>query len=514
MPSHLCLSIRFLLSEFHGRREQHSPEWPPSPLRLFQSLVASAAARSRGRQFPPSLRQALHWLEEQAPPEVVAPAARAAAGFCLSVPNNSMDVVAAAWSRGNVSDSDPATHRTMKPVRPTRLLEDGEVHYLWLLQEGLSSAEGDPVECLRELARGVVALGWGVDLVVAHGRVLSEDDACALPGERWLPIVAPAEAGLRVPVKGTLEDLGRRHAGFLERVRDDVFRSPPPLTAYRLVEYRRATDPAPRAVGAFSLLKLDASGFRAFHTPRRALTVAGMVRHATKQAATASGRPHDWINRFVLGHSNSSGGEGREVRHVPVGPRRFAFLPVPSIEGRGQSKPRVVGDVRRVFLSCYADDCAEELAWARRTLSGCELIDEASKQPVALLNLLPASDRMVTLYTSAAATWATVTPVVLPGFAGRRGRKVEELLRESILQAGFSQAMADCAELDWRGVGFWPGADLPSHYGVPRHIARFPRCHVRITWRDSAGAPIPVPGPICLGGGRFFGIGLFAPMDP
>jgi CRISPR-associated protein Csb2 len=40
MPSYLCLSAIFLDAEFHGRRDGGEPEWPPSPLRLFQALVA------------------------------------------------------------------------------------------------------------------------------------------------------------------------------------------------------------------------------------------------------------------------------------------------------------------------------------------------------------------------------------------------------------------------------------------------------------------------------------------
>ena len=47
MPAHLCLSVTFLDGEFHGRRDGGESEWPPSPLRLFQALVATAAARWR-----------------------------------------------------------------------------------------------------------------------------------------------------------------------------------------------------------------------------------------------------------------------------------------------------------------------------------------------------------------------------------------------------------------------------------------------------------------------------------
>ncbi|WP_409194161.1 type I-U CRISPR-associated protein Csb2, partial [Accumulibacter sp.] len=38
MPRALLIAVRFHDGRFHGR-----PEWPPSPARLFQALVAAAA---------------------------------------------------------------------------------------------------------------------------------------------------------------------------------------------------------------------------------------------------------------------------------------------------------------------------------------------------------------------------------------------------------------------------------------------------------------------------------------
>ena len=47
MSEFLCISIRFLDREFHGRNESGEAEWPPSPLRLFEALIAAAAAKNR-----------------------------------------------------------------------------------------------------------------------------------------------------------------------------------------------------------------------------------------------------------------------------------------------------------------------------------------------------------------------------------------------------------------------------------------------------------------------------------
>ena len=255
------------------------------------------------------------------------------------------------------------------------------------------------------------------------------------------------------------------------------------------------------------------------------------MRHAAKRAAQHAGWSESKINAFILGH-----GESKDAsEHITVGPRRFAYLPLPSIEGRGEGKALVVGTVRRGMLTAFGDDCEEEITWACRAVSGQELIDENKNQPpVALLSLLPATDKIVRRYTQPAASWATVTPVVLPGYDDpahyrrrlKQGIRAEEqkqlltrlndridgLLRKAITQAGFSQVLADHAELEWRKVGFWPGADLADRYGVPDHLRRFPRFHVRLSWRDAHHRPLQVGGPVCIGGGRFFGIGLFAAL--
>ena len=119
-----CVSITLLQPTFHGRRDRGEPEWPPSPLRVFQALVAAAAARWGERDRLVTAAPALRWLGSLAPPEIIAPPAVPGSSYAISVPNNAMDVVAAAWSRGNTTgkDAQPATHRTMKTVRPIRLV--------------------------------------------------------------------------------------------------------------------------------------------------------------------------------------------------------------------------------------------------------------------------------------------------------------------------------------------------------------------------------------------------------
>lgn len=535
MPDHLCISVRFLNGAFHGRADQGEPEWPPSPLRLFQALVAASAARWNERRAINHAAPTLRWFETLPPPQIVAPATvqEAATGYRLYVPDNVGDLVGAAWSRGR--DASIADYRTEKAVRPTRIADDeAALHYLW----PLGSTAGDfeqHRETLRTAARSITHLGWGIDLVVAEVSILSEADVAQLPGHRWSPADDGAASAFRVPCTGTLDELSRRHHAFLNRLHGDAFAPVPPLATYTLAHYRSDSE-APRAPYAvFALRQLDDSGYRAFDPVRRGLHVAGMLRHTASQPELA--RSLGWsdteVARLVLGH-----GEARGEKHHPVGGPRFALMPLPSIEWRGDEQKHSVGGIRRVLVSALGSADRESFNRFVRQLNGQELIDAKSKEPAAVLVRQTGADSVAHRYIQESTTWASVTPVILPGYDDPRklrkrlsaanappltaeeknelvrklDARVEHLLRKAIVQAGFPEALARHAELEWRSTGFWPGADLVSRYAVPDQHRRFRRLHVRITWRSSDGQPLKVAGPICLGGGKHTGLGLFAAL--
>jgi CRISPR-associated protein Csb2 len=427
MSSFFCVNIRFLGGEFHGRADGGEPEWPPTPLRLFQALVAAASARWRNGVFPDYAKSALSWLERQSAPFVIAPSTTEGTPYRPSVPNNAMDKVARAWMGGNYSnsgDANPATHKSLKTVRPTRLVvkddESGTLHYLYPVTD--CDAEFKKYrEILFSATRSITHLGWGVDMVAANATVITEEEAGNLSGERWRPVEDLSAAGYRVPVKGTLDALISRHEAFLNRISRDergkeFFTPVPPLAAYRIVGYRLATDPLRRPFVAFSLLKPDGHGFRAFDAVRRTMVVAGMMRSVASAVAKTSGWSEQKIANVILGH-----GEALGEPHRPVEGPRLAYLPVPSIEPRGEGRANVVGAVRRVLVTTFTENCREEIDWAARMLSGGNLVAEQDHEVRAILTRISSKDPMVVRYVRPAATWATVTPVILPGYDDSRG---------------------------------------------------------------------------------------------
>jgi CRISPR-associated protein Csb2 len=494
MPSWLRLSVTFLdpVPAFHGRGDAGEPEWPPSPLRVFQALVAAAACRWREAQFQERARPALEWLQRQDAPLVIAPLHHVGAAVRLAVPNNDLDVVATAWAKRQEPKKQPSELKTMKPVRPTRMVNGNVIHYLWSLDD----ADADFMkhrETLSASARSMTHLGWGIDMVAADAAAISEADAEKLPGECWRPVEDSSAKGCRVPTAGTLDALIQRHEAFLNRLGPNSFNPVPRLSAFRLVGYRRTTDVPGRPHVALKLLHpvLDRP---AWFSATRANWVAAMARHAT--ANGAEHQPQDWVESYVHGHRSTK--EDTKPR--------FSYLPLPTIEHRREGG-RVVGGIGRVIIAELVQASASCLSWARQMLPGQFLIDPESAERRAMLAPLNESDWVLRQFTNSSNTWATVTPVVLPGSDGGKFRKGEKLFFKALRHAGYSPDAL--VELEFRNVSFWPGGDLALKFQRPDYLknGHWSVYHVRLQWKQ------PIKGPLAIGAGRHCGLGVFAALN-
>lgn len=538
MTEFFCINVEFLHGSFHGRGADGEPAWPPSPLRLFQALISAAAGHDNERRRVESAAPALKWLETQPAPRILAPRSRLAQPFRLYVPNNTGDLVAGAWSRG--SDSSIAKYRTEKDVHSRQLCDSNIVHYLWKIPEDASARQH--ATSLFPIVRSISHLGWGIDMVAADAGLLSDDAAAELSGERFEPVDGRTGLDVPVPVPGTFDAVARRYAESLGRLSEqdggNVFVPVTPLTTFRRAAYRTASQLQVPATASFALCPVERetnARFQAYDPVSQGAAVAGMIRHilADPKFHEQLGWNEDRLP-FLHGHGESADGNRS---HQPTSGPRLAILPLPSLEFRGEQRGNTVGPIRRVLLTVMRGEDTRALREVEALLGGRELIPESGTEK-AMLQPLP-QDQMVNSYTRQATTWATVTPVVLPGFddpGGLRKRlrknaepkltsaekkklirklddRTEALLRKAIEHAGFYPELARYASLEWRGTGYLQGLSMARKYFVPDHLQRFRRVHVRVTWRDAAGQAISVPGPICIGGGRHFGLGLFIPSQ-
>ncbi len=504
MSDYLCISVLFLDPRFHGRGDGGDPEWPPSPLRLFQALIA-ANADLLDDGGP--LVSALDWLEAQPPPFIVAPRAQPGEPYRLSVPNNAMDLVGKAWSRGNYfgsGDSNPATHRSMKTIRPTQMVGDDMVSYLWKSDDKASSAD-KIVAVLAKAARRLVALGWGIDLAVGKAQRVSTSDLDGLTGhtnEVWKPSPAAGMTALRTPIKGTRQALSQRYESFISRITDSGFIPTTPLAHFAITEYRRDSDPVGRPVALFELRDDDDAFYR--HPQSKLMHIAGMVRHLAIQLmdkAPPRDVPENWVDTYVAGH----------MRDNAVDHRQFSYLPMPSL-GHRHADP----GIRRVMIAAPLGDDALLDHLATR-LAGQRLVAErgdefAGRTPPVLIKVH--QDKVAQHYLRPANRWASFTPVILPGHDDHKPQKTAELIERSLRQAGIVQP----CRYEYSAFSRFPKAlsahkydrqKRPAGYLRPDHLQSLTAVHLTLTFDND----VKVPGPLVIGAGRHCGFGLMAGID-
>lgn len=475
--NHLRISVTFLDLLFHGRGDT-DPEWPPSPMRLFQALLAGSKSGCRRREWSDAKAEAFRWLEAASPPVVVAPEATVAKGYGFFVPTNDAD-----------NKPDRQGRLTTKVARPHRLTRKGAVHYIWAIRPG-DHRTRTWARTLSAEARHLLALGWGIDHVVGNGAIASDRDVAALSGRRWLPWRGRGGATRtwRVPVAGSLEELEAVYDSFCARVdaAEGLYRPERALRAYGIVEYLSGNIVPPRAFAAFELP--EGTALR----PERVAQAAAMLR------SLACRRAESDTHEFPGGDKAYVAGHVRDAQDSQGTPARFSYLPLPSIGHRHAD-----GMIRRLLVAEPFGGDGLQAEWAKRRLLNSRLRDPKGDDRGLLEEpWRDSSRRVIGLYANESRHWCSVTPVVLPGFDDANRFKAERLLLKATTQAGIPSGIVEALTL--RKAPFYAGAVHPRQYFAPDYIRLFSRWHVAIRFRE------PICGPLAIGAGRHVGLGLFA----
>jgi CRISPR-associated protein Csb2 len=456
------LEATFLTGTYGGT------EWPPAPFRLLQAIVAGCRSAAVS---------GLDWLEQQSPPFILATELPESVRFVRFIPNN----------------VDPCKPREATSRREiVHRCIDQSVRYCYPLCTG---ADREVAGQVIAAAAQVHTLGTGQDMCTVRGMVVSDAPQSSPPILLWLPaddvasgIRTSATVLLRVPKAGSLRSLEQRFAAFQRRLYagDEGFGRPVLAPAeHRVVAYRPNGE-HPRT--ALATLRLAEQGnvqvLRRFR-PDDAVVVAGMLRHAAMRIA----------QRYVPELGDFAAGYGPESDPD----NRMSWVPLPSV-----GSPHADGLIRRALWLGRACD-AEQVATLASALppDGIDLVDEhtgecaASAVPVA-----GDEEPVLRHYLDRAKEWVSVTPVVLPGdYGGGDLRVMTKLLYKAVRESGIDPGLIDGAEFSKHG--FVRQAVRVGEVRLKAWKARnLILYHIRLTFRS------PVRGPIVLGRGRHYGLGL------
>jgi CRISPR-associated protein Csb2 len=493
----LLLSIRLLDERFHGLTDNgERTDWPPSCFRLFQAIVAGNA---RGELIPPEVGEALAWLEALPPPVIIVPASRKGRVTLTYVLNNNED-----------------RSRTQKFIRPTLLAGDRLIEFAWRYDSSESEAR-QHASVLLGAVRHIRAFGWGIDLAIGHGVIRERLPEALRPRIGYFPRDHADAPGIeiRVPTVGSMESLTecfRQYSGRFESSDSTFLESSGPL--YQSWPYT-AGIPHPHAV--FKLL--DGNDDTVTYPQSKLVHIAGMVRHLAIETMKKNpprdlrGRtPDEWVDSYVAGH------QSKENRDPGTQHTQFSYVPLQSI-----GNPNTDPGVRRVMLVAPIgdEDWLEHLA---RHLDGALLkpLPNTTLPPDTRLERIDdrRKDGVRDAYLRASSTWASVTPVILPGHDDRKPEKTRSLIRKALQQSGVEQPCA----FDWSAFSHFrkmlpahkyrkdpsdPSKKILINYIRPTHLLDQTAVHLVLTFAND----VEISGPLTLGAGRHCGFGLMAAID-
>lgn len=515
MSRALLLSIRFHDGRYHG-----APEWPPSPARLFQALVAGAA---QGKTLAPASRNALAWLEQLAPPVIAAPARHQGRGYRNYVPNNDLDAVG----------GDPrrvAEIRAPKLIRP--LLFDAEMPllYAWPFDAGEEHAG-----TILAMAERLYQLGRGVDMAWAFGEIIEESELDGRLRTHGGVIYRPSRGGegkpLLCPQRGSLESLERRFAETSRRFAT--------IKSGRQMQQLFSQAPKPRFASMaydsppqrflFELREASAdSPFAPWPLVQAFQLVENLRDQAAKRLTQAIPQNAAVIERVFVGRGATEADKAERIR----------IIPLPSTGFHHVSRA-----IRRVLVE-VPPNCplpADDVTWAFSGLAVSERIDQGTGEVQETRLVLAADNSMLRHYGIGIGEkfcfWRTVTPAALPEKAGRRRIDPRELQRELASASGrtvaeFKVAKSSRERVAEENRAVAAAVQALRHAGMTARpetvrVQREPfegrgaraeafapntRFAKERLWHIDIAFAEPQRGPLVIGDGRYLGLGVMAPV--
>jgi len=465
-------------------------EWPPSPMRLFQALLAGACLGRAGAAEGDLVT--LRWLAGLGDPMIAAPPEMVrGARHMIFMASNDLDAI------GGQIPRIAEIRESKKVIHPYLFGRDGIFLFVW----PLGTAETGRVAAVADLAGSLYQFGRGVDMAWSSAALLGAESLAerlrVLGSQVWFPGASGSE--LRCATEDSLASLQKLHAEAAVRSRSGLLQQPGPPT-FRLAHFG-----SPWEQTLYELRRpQNGDGFASWSAAGTVL-LATIVRDAMVARLRRDGAYADReLELFVVGRGAAEADKSKRIQ----------IIPLPSI-GTVQTE----ASIRRVLVR-RPPDCpirSDDAAWA---FSGVDLgVDHSTGEIRAEggATLTPADDgAMLGHYgvDKPARVWHSVTAVVLP--VRRRPGKASAARRLETEAAAFlavRQALrhvgvvAEVESVRVQKEPFWSKGERAEAFASAPRFDAARLWHCRITFARA------VPGPLVLGDGRYLGLGLMAPAS-
>ena len=547
----LSLAFRFLTGRYHATPFGHHVnegliEWPPSPWRLLRALISVGYTSGawNGAGPPPAARTMIENLSADLPRYFLPRAVGAHSRHYMPVGvlNSKTKVedktlVFDTWARVEGRELI-ATWRNV-------VLDDAELAMLSLLVERLnylgrseSWAEGrvmgarEPTpeaNCFPEEPGEAPGRGWEQIALLAPDsasafetwRAARLEDALAdlpLPeGRKPARALLGKRAKAAAPYPADLLDCLQKDTTWL---RSHGWNRPP---GSRRVFYWRPTDAVsigapktkaavrsrPRVEAMLLSLTNDSRNDHALPPVTRTLPQAELLHRALIGLASRSDTPPPELT-------------GRDEYRRPLrGPHEHAHINPLDLDGDGHLDHILVWAPRGLGASAQAAVRAARTTFTKGAIEPLRLALAATGDMRDMTRLPGEYGRCIAFLTRCAACWQSVTPFVVPRYVKARGKNtLEGQIRAELRSRGFPDPVAveRLAPIPPRRSDAVPaGGSVAERDAAAWHRFR----HFKLARQRGPEPPIacgfairlefehPIPGPIAIGYGSHFGLGLF-----
>lgn len=558
------LGGRYVATSFNDREQV---EWPPHPARLYSALVATWADADPHGAGGEAEAQALRWLEQQPAPEILASPTdstgrRSVVPMYVAV--NDVSVISHP-SRMKLEEAEHALAEATTPkdrakaekdvarlqqkliddtakatAAPTKFAKDAITAAAWQIPEARmkqartfpsaspehprfamvwaeATATPSTLEALGRLASRLVRVGHSSTLVTAKVVTDSRDlEPLVSATTRFIPSEAFGDLAIRWVGPGQLDRLNAAYELHQE--------TEPRVLPSKFMRYHEQAsgEPAdPPAEAIESVFGDDFIVFARTDGPRLpGSSTVGVTRQLRRALMALADQP---VHEVISGHTPD--GAASSEPHLAIAALPFVAGPHPdgSLLGLAVILPRCIdpaarGAVMRAigrFEEQHRGESFEEAPCVQLMLGRAGILQ--------LQRVAWGADRRSTLrpstWSRAATRWASAVPVALdrnPGDLSHRDPRLREqahaAARATIAEAAKRIGLPAPVEIDVTRAPVLPGsAETRSYPRFPIETRRPQRVlvHVRLRFAE------PVRGPILLGAGRFYGLGLCLPLpDP
>ncbi len=477
MSQVLILSIRFHDGRYHG-----SGGWPPSPARLFQALIAASA---RGVKINDKDSTALRWLECLNAPVIAAPVVRRGQRVTTFVLNNDLDVIRD-LSR---FDHEKGKHRVSKEVCPWFFDEEMPILYVWNFASGIANTNQAQTVC--SIAEHLYQLGRSIDMSWCRGTILSEKEIepylLQHGGIIYRPAINSVGTGIRLscPKTGSFNSLRTRFESNRVRFRvqdgETHFAQPPKP------DFVETTYNSPSTQVLFDLRAPNAS-FLSWPSTR--------------------------TNELVMSLRDQAQEKSKPFKTLSALADNARLVPLPSI-GHKQADQAIRRVLVDVSPNSHLD--TDDIVWL---FSGLRLSNPATGE---LLGELVRSTELSMLKHYCigegdrelhCTTWRTITPAMLKvPLISHRAAGATRMAHETAVVRAAMDAIRNLnvpAPVEAIRVQREPFDVKGAHtrrFTLPIPFGQHSLFHVEVVFAKS------VRGPLVIGKGSNFGLGLMAPCQ-